>query len=258
MVKAMAVCATEAPSRSELMMLFRDNVVFKVVRTNDAANEMAWENPLPQLCSIPASLCNYGNYSFVEAVKASSKEGVVALGNIEPDQFSRFFERLQRGKGHGNGLNDIEQFIDAYMFAIDLQDKNFQNVLIRELYLSLYVGERLVPKSLTVDKQLVKLVTDLSLVFECADAIKWNSTPNELLWVNLFVSAVAIAITSSTPPTTIDVQAYSRLIHTVDEKEWKGRFCELLANYIAALYTHNMNKLSINFEPVEKFLVKET
>jgi hypothetical protein len=115
---------------------------------------------------MPTSLLQYGEYSFAAAAKKRSDGGSVVFQITEPDQFARFFERIENNKSLGKGFDNFQQFLDAMAVAMDLEDRKLQNVLIRELHNQFCSDEKLVSKRIVMDTQIDLVFSTMSTIFE--------------------------------------------------------------------------------------------
>jgi hypothetical protein len=227
-------------------------VVFSVIRATDATKDEYPDYKLPFLYPIPISLLKYGGYKFASQARNASKDGVVVLYYTEPDQFSRFFERLQKNKFHAVRFDDIEQFLDSFAIATDWQDKDFQDKVIRTLYTSIDTTDDLIPFKIRDDEYASQAARMLSSIFEHKD---WKGDAVKYPWVNLFISGIARAMAGAVEVHSLDMHAYRCMIAALGNKLWKGTFCELLVHGIEALYKHNTDYLCIELLPIESFLM---
>jgi hypothetical protein len=139
--------------------------------------------------------------------------------------------------------------------AMDLNDERFQNVLVRELHQTFCDNTKLMARSLTTEKDFVVASGTLSAIFEHR---KWRHI-RELPWVNLVFCAIGRGVTNEIDEGRhmINMQAYSKLVSIVSQKDWRGKFYEQLTIRLDAFYKHNADRSIISMEPVEGFLVNE-
>ena len=196
---------------------------------------------------MPPHRLYYNGYKFVTTEPILN---VVCLQNTTPNQFSRFFERLDDGDKAGKGFDSFDEFWDAMTIAIDLKDERFQDMLTKELHMSLLDSDEIVPRKIETDEQVDLIVEMVLLVYD-------YGAPH--FWKDLFIAAVARGITTDRQPAMVNLKVLSKLMEETERlQKLKNKFIPSLLKGLRAHQSYNEGKEVISLMPVDDFLYSKS
>lgn len=148
-------------------------MIIEIIENSASKQQEYPQYDLPLLCTVSSSLLTYKGCDLADVVRGyKAEDGIVRFDDIEPEILFRFIERLESGDAAGIGFEDFDQVVDAFAIAraiVQMNESDFYNTLLRELYSDLSTNENVLPRELRSKESIRKVKSILTTVYEHED-----------------------------------------------------------------------------------------